>query len=201
MNKILTPTVDRIGKTLGATSRLQRRTGVLGGILLLALLQNPMAAFGALPNLSNATVAWDRSPSAAATGYRVYYGAASGNYTNSVTVGNVTTNTVAGLVNGVTYFFAVTALATSGEESTYSNEISLVPGSPSVLLRVATNGQAVLTVRGTSGHTYEIQASSTLTSWTVLGSVTLGLNGPVEFTDTNAASFSKRFYRTRDTQP
>ena len=202
MNKIFEPTVDRDGKTLGVTSPRVGLTGVLGSILLFAVMQNPVAAFGAtLPNVSSVTVAWDRSPSVAATGYRVYYGAASGNYTNNVTVGNVTTNTVAGLANGVRYFFAVTALAAAGVESTYSNEISLVPGLPTVQLQVAANRQVVLTVRGGSGHTYEIQASSTLTNWTSLGTVTLGLSGPVAFTDTNAASFPNRFYRTRDTQP
>ena len=36
------------------------------------------------------TLAWDASPDASATGYRVYYGGASGVYTNSATVGNVT---------------------------------------------------------------------------------------------------------------
>lgn len=57
------------------------------------------------------------------TGYKVCYGTASGNYTTSVDVGNVTTYTVTGLSGGTTYYFAVTASNSSGE-SGYSNEVS-----------------------------------------------------------------------------
>jgi len=34
-------------------------------------------------------------------------------------------------------------------------------------------------------------------TWTVIGTATVGATGSLDFTDTNAASFSKRFYRTR----
>jgi hypothetical protein len=42
-------------------------------------------------------------------------------------VGDVTTNKVTGLIVGVNYFFAVTARATNGLESDYSNEVSYRP--------------------------------------------------------------------------
>jgi hypothetical protein len=45
-------------------------------------------------------------------------------------VGNATTGTVTGLVGGVTYFFAVTAVATNGAESAYSSEVSYTPPLP-----------------------------------------------------------------------
>jgi hypothetical protein len=51
------------------------------------------------------------------------------------------------------------------------------------------------------GHTYDIKATEDFTAWTVIGTVTLGASGSLDFTDTNAASFPKRFYRARDTQP
>ena len=38
-------------------------------------------------------LAWDASPDASVTGYRVSHGVASGDYTNSAVVGNVTTAT------------------------------------------------------------------------------------------------------------
>ena len=176
-------------------------TTVLGTILFLALLLSPVQALSVPGN--GVTLAWDRSPDSSVIGYRIYYGAASGNYTNSVAVGNVTTNAVQGLTSGVTYFFAVTAYDASGLESSFSNETSYtVPtGLPTVQLRVASNGQVVLTVRGQIGHTYEIQTSEDLKTWTATATATVGASGSVEFVDTNAASFSKRFYRTRDTQP
>ncbi len=176
-------------------------TTVLGTSLFLALLLNPVQALSGPGN--GVTLAWDRSPDSSVTGYRIYYGAASGNYTNSVAVGNATTNAVQGLTSGVTYFFAVTAYNASGLESSFSNETSYTAptGLPTVQFRVAINRQAVLTVKGLSGHTYEIQATPDLKTWTAIGTATLGASGSVDFADTNAASFPKRFYRTRDTQP
>lgn len=57
-------------------------------------------------------------------GYKIRYGTASGNYSQTIDVGNVTTYTVPSLVDGSTYYFAVTAYDTSGNESGYSNEVS-----------------------------------------------------------------------------
>ena len=76
-----------------------------------------------IPSLAgNVTLAWDASPDASAVGYRIYYGPASGVYTNSATVGNVTNATLAGLTDGATYFFVATAYNASGDESLFSNE-------------------------------------------------------------------------------
>jgi chitodextrinase len=76
---------------------------------------------------NTATLTWDAVTGA--SGYRIYYGTASGTYFQSVEqgvdVGNVTTYTVPGLSSG-TYYFAATAYDTSNNESTYSNEISKV---------------------------------------------------------------------------
>lgn len=171
---------------------------IFGGILLLVLLHSHAMA---LSNSYSVTLAWAASPSAGVTGYRVYYGAASGNYSNSVTVGNVTTNSVPGLLSGVTYFFAVAAFNAGGVESPLSNEIRFVPGLPTIRIRVTAAGQAVLTVQGLIGHTYDIQATQDLKTWSVLGAVTLGDSGAASFTNSNTAGFSRRFYRTRDTMP
>lgn len=70
-------------------------------------------------------------------------------------------------------------------------------GLPGVQLRVTPTRQFILTVTGTIGHTYDIQATQDFKTWTVIGAVTVGTNGLSVFTDTNAASFSRRFYRTR----
>jgi hypothetical protein len=64
-----------------------------------------------------------------------------------------------------------------------------------VQLQVTPAKQFILNVTGTIGHTYNIQASQDLITWTVIGTVTMGASGSLNFTDTNAASFSKRFYR------
>lgn len=72
------------------------------------------------------TLAWDPSPDTNAAAYKVYYGGASRNYTNSQNVDNTTTATISGLTDGATYYFSATALATDGEESQFSNEATCV---------------------------------------------------------------------------
>lgn len=56
-------------------------------------------------------------------GYKVYYGTSSGNYAKSVNTGTATTYTVSGLSSG-TYYFNVTDYDTSGNESSFANEVS-----------------------------------------------------------------------------
>jgi len=68
-----------------------------------------------------AKLTWDVTPSVA-TGYKVYYGSSPKNYSSSIAVGMVPSFTV-NLPPG-TYYFAVTAYDSSGNESGYSNEVS-----------------------------------------------------------------------------
>lgn len=85
-------------------------------------------------NTQNVNLAWDYDFSTnAVSGFRLYYGPSTGNYTNSVTVGTVTNATIPSLSRGGTYYFAATALSTNaGIESDYSNEINYtIPKKPS----------------------------------------------------------------------
>jgi hypothetical protein len=78
----------------------------------------------------NVKLAWDPSPEPLVTGYRLYYGTSSGNYTNVIDAGNRTDSTVTGLEAGLTYYFAATAYTGTGDESTFSNVTSYTtPGS------------------------------------------------------------------------
>ena len=147
-----------------------------------------------LPATYSVTMAWNTSLDTGVTGYSIYYGAARGNYTNSIDTGNGTTGTVSGLVAGVTYFFAVASYDMNGAVSTFSNEINYTPGIPKIRIRVTPARQVVLTVRGQIAHTYEIQATQNLLTWTVIGTVTLGTNAMLEFTDPNAANYPNRSY-------
>lgn len=204
MRTIANQTVDCARTNLSWNPRNMRLARVLAGILLLAWFCNPanVSSAPAAPSYS-VTLAWDSSPSPGVAGYRIYYGAVSGNYTSSVTVGNATTNTISNLVSGATYFITTTAYDAAGVESPFSNEVAYtVPGGMANLkITMAANKQAVLAVTGQSGHTYQIQASTNLSSWSVVGTVTLGMSGTANFTDTNAPSYSARYYRTSDTTP
>jgi len=196
MRKILKQISGRINQTSGWRSR--EGATVLGGVLAIALLQNPSAALAAGPSGYNAPLQWNASTSAGVIGYRLYYGGASGSYTNVIEVGNVTSNTVAGLAPGATYFFAVTAYDANGNESAYSNEIIFVPGAVTLQINLLANKQARLTVRGLAGKSYNILASQTMANWTVIGTVTTSASGSAQYTDVNATNYSKRFYRMKE---
>ena len=198
MRTISQPRVSRIGAALDWSPRIMKLTSVLGGILSFALLHNPIQALSAaIPPGQTVTLAWSPVTNADLAGYTVYYGSASHMFTNKTSVGNVTNATISGLVGGGTYYFAATARSTAGLESSYSTEVAyLVPTTrPAVQLQVTRAKQFVLTVTGMIGHTYNIQATQDLKTWTVIGTVTVGAGGSSTFTDTNAASFSRRFYR------
>ena len=131
-------------------------------------------------------------------GYNLYYGGASGTYTNVLNAGNVTNATVSGLIQGTTYYFTATTYNSSGVQSPFSNEVAytVTTNASTMQLRVTPTRQFILTVTGPVGHMYDIQATQDFTNWTVIGTVTVGAGGSQNFTDTNAASFSRRFYRT-----
>jgi hypothetical protein len=69
-------------------------------------------------------LAWDGVQGA--TGYRLYYGEASGQYPTVLDTGPATTASVGGLVDGTCYYFVATALD-ADEESDVSNEVSAEP--------------------------------------------------------------------------
>jgi hypothetical protein len=77
--------------------------------------------------VTSVNFAWTPSASTNITGYTIYYGGASHTYTNSIAVGTATNATVPGLTDGVTYYFAATAVDDAGLESEYSNEASNAP--------------------------------------------------------------------------
>ncbi len=98
----------------------------------------------------------DGTPLTDLAGYKIYYGTESGNYTNHLDVGNVTTYTLTGLQPG-TYYFAVTAYDTSNNESDFSNEVSTtISGNqpPSVTVTASvTSGNTPLDVTFTASAT------------------------------------------------
>ena len=74
----------------------------------------------------NVTFVWDPSPDTSVTGYILYYGNFSGNYSESINVGANTFVTVPNLVPGKTDFFVVTAYNAAGVQSAPSNQVLLL---------------------------------------------------------------------------
>ena len=104
-------------------SNKARRHGLLFWVALLFFCSIP-----SIPAFAyNVKLAWDPNSDTNLAGYYLYYGASSRNYTHRIDVGSATVYTVTGLGPGM-YYFAVTAYATSGAESSFSNEVALATG-------------------------------------------------------------------------
>jgi len=163
----------------------------LGGLVILAALGQTVQA-------ASVTLAWNPSTNPIVAGYNLYYGGASGTYTNEVSAGHATSATVTGLIEGANYYFVATAYSAPGAESPNSSEVAYtVPVLARVQLAITPTRQFKLTLTGTIGHVYNVQATQDFKTWTNIGTVTMGTNGLSVFTDTNAASFPRRFYRTQ----
>ena len=83
----------------------------------LVLMLVPAVAFSASVNLR-----WKANSEPDFSSYNLYYGTKSRNYAPPIPVGKATSYSVDHLTEGVTYYFAVTAIDTSGNESGYSEE-------------------------------------------------------------------------------
>ncbi len=165
---------------------------ILGGLLVLA-------ASGPAVQAINITLAWNQSPDPIVVGYNIYYGGASGVYTNKVSTGNTTSVTIPDLIPGNTYYFVATTYTVTDMESMLSSEVAYMVPTPArgMTSQVLPGRQVALTLTGPVGHAYDILATQDLKTWTLIGTVTIGAMGTVNFTDPNAASYSRRFYRTR----
>ncbi len=82
----------------------------------------PQGLTGFLNDKGVVVLSWRANSESDLGGYRVYYGTSSRVYGSSQQIGNQTVCTLAGLEGGKTYYFAVTAEDTSGNESGYSVE-------------------------------------------------------------------------------
>src|SRR5947207_2534232 len=99
---------------LGSSRRKSCLMIILAGVIATGMRLSSLA--------SNVTLAWDRSTDPMITGYNVYIGGASRDYTNLVDAGNSTSVMISNLAPGRTYYFAATTYSISGLESVYSSE-------------------------------------------------------------------------------
>jgi hypothetical protein len=108
------------------------------------------------------TLRWDISTADDIAGYKIYYGNSSRNYNSFVDVGNQTSYTISDLVDGNTYFIAVTAYDINGNESGFSKETSNVAslsGNNSPVLPFVDNQMVPQTKKPWSGSVYTTKHS------------------------------------------
>jgi hypothetical protein len=112
--------------------------------LVLCFFLSPASSLAGQANL-----AWDPpSISTDVTGYVIYYGTSTGTYQQGVDVGNTTSYNINNLVDGLTYYFAVTAYNAGGSQSVYSNEVSKMTSATQYLLVILNPGPGQGTVSG-----------------------------------------------------
>jgi fibronectin type 3 domain-containing protein len=130
------------------------------------------------------------------TGYHIYYGNDGANYQYVADAGTNTSYVVAGLQEGETNSFVVTAYNAQGVESDPSNLITyLVPGLVELAPKTGPRSPAVIRFAVAPGHTYQVQASVNLTTWNTIGRITATNNAWTQFQDLEGANLKLRFYR------
>ena len=182
----------------GAINSAGKKAGLrVLGLLLPALIFMPFSAPAATASV---TLAWNSSTDSTVAGYNIYYGGASYTYTNKISVGQATSVTISGLVQGTIYYFAATTHSASGTESPFSSELAyLVPvvtpiaNQPPTLNAISdlnitenTGLQTVSLSDITSGATAENQ---TLTVTAVSSDTNLIPNPTVNYTSANTTGF------------
>jgi hypothetical protein len=150
------------------------------------------------PGVPNSVIlSWTPSIDAGVAGYQIFSGSAPGNYSLSQNLGLVNRLVFTGLTPGSTSYFAIKEYDTAWNESDISAEISwqnpVPPAAPAALgAPVRAGKQFSFTVSGPTNTPSVVQASTDLVNWVSVQTNT----APFTFVDTNAASFSKRYYRT-----
>jgi len=132
-------------------------------------------------------VTWNANTEDDLKGYKVYYGQASRDYTSSIDVGNVTNYKIDGLSGGNTYFVSVTAYDNSGNESSYSEEVSA-----SIPLADTTPPQGSITINSGVERTSSRTVTLGLSASDPSGVITMKLsNDGTTWSDAMAYSSSK----------
>ena len=105
----------------------------------------------------------------------------------------VVTTTIRALGDGARF------IGVSRGDSGASHTLALVASStaPDVVGINSDNGRAVtVTYAGVSGFDYDIEASTNLADWGLVSTQPAGTNGLFQFTDSDTASYPKRFFRS-----
>ncbi len=94
-------------------------------------LLSGMICISGIAQAASVTLTWQRNQEPDIAGYKIFYGTASHNYKNSITVNDranqplTRSYTVTGLQEGSTYYFAIKAFDLAGQQSDFSDEVSI----------------------------------------------------------------------------
>lgn len=144
------------------------------------------------------TLIWEPSPEETVEAYRIYYGTSSRSYLGFVETDADHHARLTSLLDGVTYYFAATAVTKDGAESDFSNEVEWVSPEaaehvPAVRM-VFEDGVPSVMVRGEPGAILEVEMSTDLKTWASLDFVVIPASASIVMRY-GGASGSARFYR------
>lgn len=134
----------------------------------------PLELANAAETSTSMTLIWDADPTANILDYRVYVGTQSGLYSQNYASGTVNSIAINQLQVGLTYYFAVVAISSSGLESPLSSELVVTLAPPPLptesMLTVAASGGIELqwdfpTAALTSSPEFIVEASADLVNW------------------------------------
>ena len=121
-------TANTSGLSAGVYSAIVTITAKKGGSLsipvTLSITGSASTPSPPPPSVTTVTLSWAANTESDLAGYKVYVGTAPGVYGSPVTLGNVTSYTVSNLALGNTYYLAISAFDTSGNESPLSAVVS-----------------------------------------------------------------------------
>jgi len=107
-------------------SKIQHLLAFTQPIFIIVLILLSFVVLNQNAHGASVTLAWDpNSPAENIVGYRLYYGTESRNYSFMIDTTDETLKRISGLEKGQNYYFAVTALNNEGQESNFSEEISV----------------------------------------------------------------------------
>lgn len=94
---------------------------------------------------------WNANPEKDIASYRVSYGTSAGSHPTSVNAGLAIRTSITGLADGTKYYFVLTAISTSGQESEASDEISYqVPATTPLNQAPVADAKSVTTAEDTA---------------------------------------------------
>jgi hypothetical protein len=193
------PAAARVEREGVTSDSIIATPSIAAGFLAMLMILTAIPAFPNSAFAGDVTLAWDANTDANLAGYKVYFGIASRQYGTPIDAGLQTSYTVTGLAAG-TYYFAVTAYSTSGQESGFSNEVVYDAGTvtetaPAITITVPTaegsftSSSATLSVGGTASDTNGITqitwANSGGGSGTAAGTTEWSISGIVLISGTN----------------
>jgi hypothetical protein len=187
---------------------------IIGSPFGLGRLLAPIACALSIASGSAATfhtipLAWSAPPESGVSGYKVYVGSASGQYTQVLNAGTNLSLSVSNMEFGKTYYFAVTAIGSTGLESLLSPELTVTIAQPPLPLGVGItsngSGQAGLNwsypvSAFSSSLQFMVESSSDLVEWTPVAAVlpaaaTGGTSQTAQFSWPFAMTGVRKFYR------